>query len=363
MSDSKEPKDKDPKDPGDMSDVMASMREIMRVEVRQRAARAAKKRGFELDPNKLVDPELERWELVAVEDAIEEERAATMSEAAKRQAELAGSLRGLLPEEFQWVDPRAPKLMHERVADAKVVLAAARAAADAIVVGDVKRVLIVGPAGSGKTSLAALIPQVMAARWAKDRFERETKGIDARPASEIAAERVRARRETERDLDTPPTRPGLIPRRQDGYVEPAASTPAAKTLAKVSRGGKLAATWATAHELFRLARKPIAFREVDPLDEYRETPILVLDDIGGEPEQANVAPVEDVIRERHDAQRITIATTGMIDLDADTRDLDKLLAPLSARYGAAVVRRLAEKGRSIVIQVGIAAAQAARRAA
>jgi hypothetical protein len=241
----------------------------------------------------------------------------------------------------------------------KGILAAAREAADALARGDVKRVLLVGPAGSGKTTLAAAIPQVMAIRWAKERFEREKKHLDGRPASVIAEERVRARRQAERDMESPATRPPLPARPRTTSAEAPVNTPMSKVLARVTRNGKPAALWTTAHELFRLCRKPIGFKESDPLESFREVPILVLDDIGGEPQQANVAPVEDVIRERHDAQRITIATTGMLDPDADPLDHDKLLAPLSAKYGAAVVRRLAEKGRAIVIPVGLRAARAA----
>lgn len=353
MSDSKDPKDK----PGDMADVIATLRDVWRLERRQQAAAAAKKRGTVLDAGTMADADFERWERVAIEDAVDEERRAAGAEAMKRQAELAVALRHVLPEEFGWIDPRAPKFLHERVADSKVALPAARAAADALVRGEVKRVLLVGPAGSGKTSLALLIPQIMAARWAKERHDREAARIDARPMAEVVEERLRRAHEADRDLETP-GRPIAI-----RGASPAASempaTPAAKALAKVSRGGRLEALWTTAHKLFQLARKPVGFREADPLDAFREAPILILDDIGGEPTQANVAPVEDVLRERHDAQRITIATTGMFDADADPADLDKFLGPLSARYGAAVVRRLAEKGRAIVIGVGLKSAQRA----
>jgi hypothetical protein len=120
--------------------------------------------------------------------------------------------------------------------------------------------------------------------------------------------------------------------------------------------GAPSAHWTTAHKLFKLAKKPQGFREAEPLEEACEAGLLVLDDIGGEPTQTNIAPVEDVLRERHDAQRITIATSGMFDDTADPADLDALLSPLSARYGAAVVRRLAEPGRAIVIRVGTKAA-------
>lgn len=354
-----EPSDKDPKDKSGMGDVLLSMREIWRMDVRNRAAAAARKRGTALDPAAMSDEDFERWDRVAVEDSIEEERSTANAEALKRQSELATSLRSLPPEEFEWIDPRSPKLLHERVADAKVALAAARAAAEDIVSGKALRVLLVGPAGSGKTSLAAVVTQVLPVLWAKERFRRETARLDARPAAVVAEERIRARNEAVRDVDARQLRT-TVPRPGGPEGLPADATPAAKTLAKVLRGKRIEADWTTAHKLFKLAKKPIGFRETDPLDVYREVPILVLDDIGGEPMQANVAPVEDVLRERHDAQRITIATTGMFDESADPNNLDALLQPLAARYGAAVVRRLAEKGRAVVVRVGV---QGARKVA
>lgn len=336
-----------------MTDLPTAILDSYRAMERRWAVDAARRRGVSLDPEKMATADFERWSLVAIEDAVEEERRVATAEALRRQNELNQALRPILPEEFEWVDPRSPDLLYERIADAKVALAAARAAADRLAGGEVLRILLVGPAGSGKSSLAGLILQVMAARWARDRYEREIAKLDRRAVAEIAAERMAARRDAERELTTRPTAPVAIPaRRLAGPDAHAPMTPLGKTLAKVSVAGAISAHWTTAHKLFKLAKKPQGFREAEPLQEACEARLLVLDDIGGEPTQANVAPVEDVLRERHDAQRITIATTGMFDESADPTDLDALLAPLSARYGAAVVRRLAEKGRAIVIRVG-----------
>lgn len=84
-----DPKDHKGSTLSDMGDVLSTMRDILRLEIRQRAASAAKKRGVALDVATLADPELERWELVAAEDAVEEERAGLNAEALKRQSELA----------------------------------------------------------------------------------------------------------------------------------------------------------------------------------------------------------------------------------------------------------------------------------
>lgn len=345
-----------------ITDLPTAILDTYRAMERRWATEAAARRGVTLDPDSVTAGDLERWGAVALEDSIAEERRKAEAEALRRQNDLNAALRPILPEEFAWVDPRAPGLLYERIADAKNALAAARAAADALASGEVLRVLLVGPAGSGKSSLAALIPQVMAARWARDRYEREVAALDQRPIAEIVAERMAARREAERDLTARPSSPvALAPRSRRAPDAPPAPSALAKTLARVMVGGAVSAHWTTAHKLFKLAKKPQGFREADPLEEATEARLLVLDDIGGEPTQANVAPVEDVLRERHDAQRITIATTGMFDPEADPRNRDALLAPLSARYGAAVVRRLAEDGRAIVIP--LAARAASTRAA
>lgn len=356
--------DDDKKKPATMGDLIGGITDMLLANRRRWAAEAAKKRGVQLDPETMTAEEFEHWEGVSSADEIGEERRKATDEAAKKQLQLAGSLRWLLPEEFSWVDPRAPKPLYERVAGAKEALAAAGRAADALARGEVKRVLLVGPAGAGKTTLAALIPQVMAARWAKDEHAQALARIDARPIDEIVRERAAARKRYE--AEEAARQPGdpiqlILRRRPRDFSGPSTtSSGLSNVLARVTVSGAISAHWTTAYELFRLAKKPIGFKESDPLQEAREARILVLDDIGGEPTQANIAPVEDVIRERHDAQRITIATSGMFDAEADPGDLDKLLAPLSAKYGAAVVRRLAEKGRAIVIVVG---ALGAKRAA
>lgn len=355
MTDPKTPRDDRP---ATMADVFPSIRDVWRQQHRQLAADAARKRGTALDPAAMSDEDFARWERVAVEDGIEAERRELGAEAIKRQRSLATALRGMLPEEFTWVDPQAPTLLYDRVAGAKVALPAAKAAAAELAAGTVLRVLLVGPAGSGKTTLAGLIPQMMAVRWARERYDREVAALDARPLEVVAEEILAARRATEAAFDAPASRPLPIAGTRRARSEAPSITPMAKICARVV-GGKAGALWTTAHKLFKLAKKPQGFREGEPLEPACEAALLVLDDIGGEPSQANVAPVEDVLRERHDAQRITIATTGMFDPDAPPGDVDKLLAPLSARYGAAVVRRLAEKGRAIVIPVGFAAASRA----
>lgn len=342
--------------PATMGDVFPSIRDMWRQQHRQMAADAAKKRGTVLDAATMTDADFERWEQVSIEDAIEADRRAAQTEALRRQGALAVALRGMLPEEFTWVDPQAPQLLYDRVADAKRTLPLARAAADQLATGQILRVLLVGPAGSGKTSLAVLIPQVMAARWARDRYDHEMAKIDARPLDVAVEACLSARRAALAAFDGPASRPVEVLTRRRANVAAESPTALARVCGKVLGTGGESAMWTTAHKLFKLAKKPQGFREGEPLEPACEARLLVLDDIGGEPSQANVAPVEDVLRERHDAQRITIATTGMFDEAADPGDLDKLLAPLSSRYGAAVVRRLAEKGRAVVIPVGVKAA-------
>jgi hypothetical protein len=71
--------------------------------------------------------------------------------------------------------------------------------------------------------------------------------------------------------------------------------------------------------------------------------------------------VDGILWHRHDEddEVVTITTTGFFDPAAvpakiDAMDEDAtmaLLSPLTARYGAALVRRIAEPGQTVVIPV------------
>lgn len=95
--------------------------------------------------------------------------------------------------------------------------------------------------------------------------------------------------------------------------------------------------WKSAPKLFKEV-----VREGEDTTPLEEVAICVLDDIGKEPTQVNVAPVQDIIWARYDESRAVIASTGFMDPNADPSDVDAFLAPLAARYDKPFVRRLAK---------------------
>ncbi len=95
-------------------------------------------------------------------------------------------------------------------------------------------------------------------------------------------------------------------------------------------------SWVSADGLFEAERS-------DTHGVYKRVPLLALDDIGGEPQQANVRGVWGVVRDRHDAELGIAATTGFYNMDptiSPDENPEAFLAPLKERYSAAFVRRL-----------------------
>lgn len=101
--------------------------------------------------------------------------------------------------------------------------------------------------------------------------------------------------------------------------------------------------WRSAVKLFSegSARAPVA--------RYERVALLALDDIGKEPHQVNVQPVQDVLWERYDQERALLASTGFVDEGAKPDDLDAFLAPLARRYDSAAVRRLAKVKQRVMV--------------
>lgn len=313
---------------------------------------AAKKRGVTLDEASMNQEDLDKWGLVATEDEIIAQRETAMREAETGRSRVLAKTK-IAPEEFDWVTLTNMALLRKRITGFVEVFAQMREAAERVAMGDLTRVLFVGPAGAGKTSAMVLFPQLVASFWAKDQYDRAVAAISIKPPAEEAVDLYQKHRVLLAEADPGTTSEQGPPARMRHILPPITRGPYERTFAKIWEH-EVPIRWATAYDLFRAAKRPQRFgEEEDHLAEFRSARVLLLDDIGGEPVQANLGPVEDVVRARAERTSITISSTGMYDPNVTALDITALLAPLCERYGAAVVRRLAEPGRSVVIPVGL----------
>ncbi len=239
----------------------------------------------------------------------------------------------------------------------KATIVAARGIAE----GTVRQVLFVGSSGAGKSTLAAVLLHAVAEHLAHLGGKIEVR-VRARP-EDLPADEFALQPRLVAESSGRPDYPMTTQRR----VMPAGW----KRLCE-AHGFRVTATsnespvqWATARDVFRTAASPPRPRfgedPVDPLHVWKHAPMLVLDDIGGEPEQRNIEAVDGILWHRHDADDdvVTVATTGFFDETRVPQNMDKategqvldLLAPLTARYGASLVRRIAEPGQTVVIPV------------
>lgn len=225
---------------------------------------------------------------------------------------------------------------------------AAMEAAVAIAEGRERTVLLGGPTGGGKTTLAALMLLRIAIAWQRT----AARGVIAgqRPtwcpsdAGDCADQAIR------RSLEAPPAADGdAVFGRLCGSVR-----------------------WTTATEIFALASTPRPFprpgeQPVDPLAEIKAARILVIDEIAKEPQQRNVISARDIIFERACSDHlVTIVTTGIVDTGApcdesDQEDVYRFLAPLVERYDQAIVRRVADPATATTLAIGFARPKGAPR--
>jgi DNA replication protein DnaC len=114
------------------------------------------------------------------------------------------------------------------------------------------------------------------------------------------------------------------------------SSLAAHTVSRWARDGArcLWLSCAAVDELQRASK--LGAEEQDELHRAKRVPVLVLDDLGTDGKLGAEAIVS-IMHRRHDADLVTVATTGLTSAD------------LSARYGAGVVRRIAGDG---VVRMG-----------
>lgn len=239
----------------------------------------------------------------------------------------------------------------------KATIAAARGIAD----GSVRQVLFIGASGAGKSTLAAILLHAVADQATAMFLPKPA--LPARPAP-FAAD----------DFLYRPKKPDplVVGRGRQWTMATRERTPPGwKRLGHAAgfhiecSADRSPVQWATARDVFRLASNPprpkFGEEADDPLGVWKRAPLLVLDDIGGEPEQRNIEAVDGILWHRHDADDdvVTITTTGFFDEKRVPTNMDRateeqiveLLAPLTTRYGAALVRRIAEPGQTVVIPV------------
>ena len=328
----------------------------------------AQRHGETLDIGTITDEQLVEWEAVADKDAKaaaqKAREEAPLKESKERRRNASSAFASVIPGAYASVVPvEAGETEDERKANAsalfspdefgrvrvkdKAAYRAAMEAAVAIANGKVRTVLLAGPSGSGKTHLAALMLRRITLEWERN-------------AARGAVPEFNPDAPQRRPLDGDPVFLRLAADPGYGYRDPDATIPGA--------------TWQKSRDMFRASVAPRAYPKdgqeaADPLDAAKRTAVAVLEDIGPEPSQANVAPMADVVWERYDgAGLVTIATTGFCDPEAapaprDADDMRRFLARLAQRYDDAFVRRLSEPGVSVVIPVGCKPAKGAARTA
>lgn len=85
---------------------------------------------------------------------------------------------------------------------------------------------------------------------------------------------------------------------------------------------------------------------------YKHAPLAVIDDIGKEPEQINIKSVPLITWARQEQMRASIITTGFVNFNVDP-ETDEYFAPLEQRYGAAFVRRIAERDEDRFLHIHV----------
>lgn len=359
-------------------------RTVLRERLAKLAARAAERVLGPIDAHVLTDETIRFW----AEKAAEEQREAAAAREAARPLKMSLARRKSATEMFASVipskyapampieageTPQQQRAYHDglfspdergrvRVKDRQAYKAAMDAAVG-IANGSVATVLLVGPSGAGKTHLAALMLRRITLEWERNAERGVGKALAAR---EIPAPRdipewcMDMADEMSEDGAGPPPIPS--PTRFVAEAVIVEGDPVFKRLTNEAMGYRRAVAWEKSRDLFRAAVSPKSFPKngedaADPLETAKKAPVAVLEDIGGEPKQANVSPVEDVVWERYDNDDVaTIVTTGFCEKSAprpdDAGDVLRFLAPLAARYGDAFVRRVSEPGVSVVIPVG-----------
>lgn len=253
----------------------------------------------------------------------------------------------------------AVRAMLQKRVKSPVAYRMALAAAVGIAEGRVRQVLLVGPSGAGKSTIAAILLRALDAYFA----ERWEKTLPAMPPSPVADPAEFLYRSPSVVSPHCLVRPGFTQR----SAEASSRRPSLGAWSQLSRrrGGDGPVQWVTARDVFRLAANPTPPRfgeePSDPLAKYKRAPLTLLDDIGGEPEQRNVEAVDGILWHRHDEddEVVTVTTSGFFDPAAVPANIESMgedetlamLAPLTARYGAALVRRIAEPGQTLVIPV------------
>jgi DNA replication protein DnaC len=123
---------------------------------------------------------------------------------------------------------------------------------------------------------------------------------------------------------------------------------AGKTVIATARGRQLVDA---GHRVLFVSAPDLAFgmresrlgQTFDMLERAKRAPVAILDDLGTEPAGLSDAVV-DLLFGRHAQSRRTIVTTGLSK------------SQIATRYGDGVLRRVSEKGRAIVVQIGSQAA-------
>lgn len=264
----------------------------------------------------------------------------------------------------------AKALLRQRVKNAAAYTAACSAAIG-IAEGSVHRVLLLGPSGAGKTTIAAIMLRVIG-QWFSERWE-QSLDLPRKPEPSSPEEFLyrpdleKPIRESRMDtIDWRASRPLLGERMRFMGFGAWRRMACYGGFRAAVRGEENPVQWVTARDAFQAAAAPRGFprsgeEPTDPLRVWKRAPLLVLDDIGGEPEQRNIEAVDGILWHRHDEDDrvVTIATTGFYDersipknmAKADEHEVGEMLKPLAQRYGAALVRRIAEPGQAVVIPV------------
>lgn len=185
----------------------------------------------------------------------------------------------------------------------------ALATATQMATGQVRTALLTGLTGAGKTTLVALMLRQMAFHW----HQHWRDGV-VDPNDRVS-------------LDGDPVFHRLLcaNRRDEAFTD--------------------VFVWTTSREIVAAQKKNAHYGS-----HLKKAPILVIDDLGGEPTQVNIGGVDEILWARHDGSRklVTLLTTGYCNPARE--DMEGYLEPLTARYSEAFTRRVSEPGQCVVIR-------------